>query len=679
MGIPRLFGGFIRSFAGKYPGILQAQLPRQAGEITSLSIDANALFHPAINIIYHLEKPRNESATDKQRRDNLRRALNECNSEMVMLQAFSLIFDLILQIVEAVVPSQVLVIAVDGAIPMPKVQQQKQRRYRAGLELEKDATFDRNAISPGTLFMQKLDEFLKFSLAQEYGKRIQVPKVVYSSYRDPGEGEHKIFEYFRDGTIPGVGSHVIWGLDADLIAISLVSQVPNLILVRDAIGLKYKDRLINRPFRPKKEARPGEVQEDQNEILYVEELTAALNQEVGRPSGAEEFVFALSLVGNDFLPKSFAFRNVDTSAAKVTELLGGLSEPLVTQGQPNPAAVLAFLEKVASAEPELLDAAAAVAHLVEVPMEKEARDPDGLLNQERFRQLWYVNALGLNGLDRIPALQTGPLVAGSDLATMCYHYLKGFYWVYSYYRHGQNSVSWQWSYPFRYAPLVRDLVAVAPELLQDAHALEVSPAPDERRIGILEQLVAVMPYYSLWHVPPALRGLWSESSPLVDLMPLNFPVDNAGTDQSWEALELVPMASFERITKAVDELRLPDALRSAYAQLPPVVLEGAAYEARVRDYRARQQGPLRYQGNRPPRGDRGGSGPSRGSPRPTISEPVSAGTPRSEPDRGGRGRPTTPERGGRGGRGSDRGGRGGSTAGPRRYEDLPDLDALLKL
>lgn len=671
MGIPRLFGGFIRSFAGKYPGILKSVLPGQAGEITSLCIDANALFHPAINIIYHLEKPRNESATDKQRRDALRRALNECNSEMVMLQAFSLILDLILQIVEAVVPSQVLVIAVDGAIPMPKVQQQKQRRYRAGLELEADATFDRNAISPGTLFMQKLDEFLKFSLAQEYGKRIQVPKVVYSSYRDPGEGEHKIFQYFRDGTIPGVGSHVIWGLDADLIAISLVSQVPNLILVRDAIGLEYKGRLINRPLRPKKEAS----QQEANEILYVEELATALNQEVGRPSGAEEFVFALSLVGNDFLPKSFAFRDVDTSAAKLVELLGGLTEPVVREGQPNPAGVLAFLERVAAAEPELIDAAAAVAHLVEVPMEKEARLADGLLDQQRFRQLWYVNALGLNGLDRMPALQTGPLVAGSDLAAMCYHYLKGFYWVYSYYRHGQNSVSWQWSYPFRYAPLVRDLLQIAPELLPEPAALEVGPAPGERRIGILEQLVAVMPYYSLWHVPPALRVLWSESSPLVDLMPLNFPVDNAGTDQSWEALELVPPASFSRIVRAVDNLRLPDALKAAYAEAPPLVLEGAVYEARVRDYRARQQGPLRYQGNRPARG---GTSAGRGSPSPVTSEPA--------PDRG---RPTTPERGGRvsdrGGRGgasSDRGGRsdrGGSTPGPRRYQDLPDLDALLKL
>src|SRR5206468_2684626 len=102
--------------------------------------------------------------------------------------------------------------------------------------------FDTTAITPGTYFMILLDanlqEFFNDSAVFE---ELLAKRIVYSSHLVPGEGEHKIFDYYRTQPIPGKGKHVLYGMDADLIVLSLMSDLPGIILAKDSIPMKVTD------------------------------------------------------------------------------------------------------------------------------------------------------------------------------------------------------------------------------------------------------------------------------------------------------------------------------------------------------------------------------------------------------------------------------------------------------
>ena len=114
-------------------------------------------------------------------------------------------------------------IAIDGPAPKSKMKQQKIRRLKSVLE---NKSWDTNAITPGTKFMNKLNIALK----QEFNQS----NIILSDSNEPGEGEHKILQYikhhkqtlFKQTTC-------IYGLDADLIMLSLVSGLSNIYLLRE--------------------------------------------------------------------------------------------------------------------------------------------------------------------------------------------------------------------------------------------------------------------------------------------------------------------------------------------------------------------------------------------------------------------------------------------------------------
>jgi len=150
-------------------------------------------------------------------------------------------------------------IAFDGLVPYAKIVQQRYRRFR---KPEGESSFDKHQISPGTPFMKQLATTLRFMF----------PEFVVSDTEEPGEGEHKIFRWFRSLPEEERGKMCIYGLDADLVLISIAqSDLGNIQLLRE----------INNEFS----------------TFSVTELCKVL------PVDAEMYVqMAIMCFGNDFMP-----------------------------------------------------------------------------------------------------------------------------------------------------------------------------------------------------------------------------------------------------------------------------------------------------------------------------------------------------------------------------------------
>merc|ERR1711871_127593 len=155
-------------------------------------------------------------------------------------------------------PKKLIYLAIDGVAPRAKMNQQRQRRFRSakdmkeaieaavlnGEKLPEEPPFDSNCITPGTEFMAKLSTHLRYYVRKKVRddplwKGI---KVIYSGHEVPGEGEHKIIKYIRHRKAqadwnPGE-RHCMYGLDADLMFLGLVTHEPNFSLLREVVVFK---------------------------------------------------------------------------------------------------------------------------------------------------------------------------------------------------------------------------------------------------------------------------------------------------------------------------------------------------------------------------------------------------------------------------------------------------------
>jgi 5'-3' exonuclease len=151
---------------------------------------------------------------------------------------FNVLSGHLLAIVKQLNPRKNIILAIDGVAPLAKIDQQRMRRYKSSMN-RIDGTWDSNAITPGTTFMFSIDEKIRAWLKNARIKGVlsktkdgHPRNIVYSSHLVPGEGEHKLMQWVRDNPRPGE-TYVFYGLDADLIVLSLNLPVDHVYLVRE--------------------------------------------------------------------------------------------------------------------------------------------------------------------------------------------------------------------------------------------------------------------------------------------------------------------------------------------------------------------------------------------------------------------------------------------------------------
>lgn len=237
---------------------------------------------------------------------------------------FIAIFNYIEHLFGKIKPKQLFFMAIDGVAPRAKMNQQRARRFRTaldaekarekavreGVEMPKEAPFDSNCITPGTEFMAKLTQQLKYFINKKVSEDLdwQGVEIVLSGHEVPGEGEHKVMEYIRQAKAqPGYDPnrrHCLYGLDADLIMLGLLSHDPHFCLLREEVTFgrqnqKKSKELEHQNFYLMHLCMVREYLELEFQEL---EEPGALGFEFDMERVIDDFILMAFFVGNDFLP-----------------------------------------------------------------------------------------------------------------------------------------------------------------------------------------------------------------------------------------------------------------------------------------------------------------------------------------------------------------------------------------
>ncbi len=158
--------------------------------------------------------------------------------------------------------------------------------------------------------MFKLSEHVKYFVRQKMKEDAawQQIKVIFSGAEVPGEGEHKIMLFIRNmkmqtGYEPNI-RHCLYGLDADLIMLSVVSHEPHFALLREEVVFG-SNRTSNLP-------RKAMTKQDEFQFLHISLLREYIDLEFRQAFKnikfydlervLDDWVFMCFLVGNDFIP-----------------------------------------------------------------------------------------------------------------------------------------------------------------------------------------------------------------------------------------------------------------------------------------------------------------------------------------------------------------------------------------
>lgn len=262
------------------------------------------------------------------------------------------------RIVNMIRPRKLLFMAIDGVAPRAKMNQQRSRRFRAAQEakekeeqrLEQIAlfeamgkvvsdetknakTWDSNAITPGTPFMDLLAESLRYWVIKKLNTDPGWSnlEVIISDASVPGEGEHKIMDFIRRQRISPTHDpntkHVIYGLDADLIMLALATHEPHFRVLREDVFAQDKSTAcrncgqeghfaaqctvdktalkepVDKIEKPLADSKPFIFLDVSILREYLEiELDVSAPFQFDFERAIDDWVLLIFFVGNDFLP-----------------------------------------------------------------------------------------------------------------------------------------------------------------------------------------------------------------------------------------------------------------------------------------------------------------------------------------------------------------------------------------
>ena len=423
----------------------------------------------------------------------------------------SKVIETIKEYITTIKPKNRVFIAFDGVAPVAKIEQQRSRRFKSLyqnsvskslLKNEKADPWNTTAITPGTVFMNSLNE--QIAIAFNNPALFNLKSIIVSGSDKYGEGEHKIFKYIRDNAEDHREQNtVIYGLDADLIMLSInhLPISPHIYLFRET---PHFIQSINSDLEP-----------NESYLLDIPELAniITLDMNNGQELTCEQqsnriydYIFLCFFLGNDFMPH-FPAVNIRTggvdkmlNAYKAT--IGSTNENLTDGKTIYWKNVRKLVQFLADNETEYLKQEHKKRDKKEkykLPDITPENKLDKFINIPTFDRTVekYINPYNNNWQSRYYNSLFDMEINEENNKMICMNYLEGLEWTMKYYT--TDCCDWRWCYRYNYPPLLSDLIKYIPCFNKEL----IENKPD-KPLTELVQLCYVLPKQSLLFLPDKL-------------------------------------------------------------------------------------------------------------------------------------------------------------------------------
>ena len=470
---------------------------------------------------------------------------------------------------------KMLFIAIDGPAPVAKMVQQRQRRFKKFYEQRRlneikentnyedpsknNQIWDTNAITPGTEFMDRLSKRLKSEIVKN--EKLKHLKIIISDSNIQGEGEHKLLSYIKNHKELYLESNVIYGLDADLIMLCLISKLPKIYLLRETVefdnrihvnGYKFLYLDINKL----KENLLFEIQDmiDRRHISKEEQDKIL-----------DDYIFLCFILGNDFIPHSpsVSIKNsginlmidlysryldqlkcnlVDVESKKINHdfltyifrdlglmedsILLDFNKKRSRKKKPNK-----IYENEFDREKDLLNM------FPQFNRQKEEIIKQG---EEGWRERYYKNLFNIE--DKY------------EIDKICHNYIEGLFWNFHYYNY--ECISWEWCYPYSNPPSYNDIYNYLNNFVSDINKMNISKG---RPCKPFEQLLMVLPQQSKNLLPREVGNLMTDiESDIIEYFPIEYKLECVNKYYLHECPPLLPRVVIKDIREAVKKSKISE-------------------------------------------------------------------------------------------------------------------------
>lgn len=375
------------------------------------------------------------------------------------------LLDSLVEAIRIASPRRLIYIGMDGVPVFAKVVQQRQRRFMT----QQSLLFDSNRITVGTDFMDRLAIRIRTWIGEFMSENKSNADIIFSDHHETGEAEHKIADYIRyvnAATHGTAQTHVIHGLDTDLFFIAL--------LMKNAVVYLWNSREGNFP-----------------QILDVEAARDTIRHTIGTNEAPVSFVTALTLLGNDFIPRHKSLEDFVTSIRTIIEALKARDIATFSDGgvrvlwKP----FMQFLSVMGQHENTLALAAGHRTHSNIVAANMHNNQFDFAKYASDYRAL--VATHDYEG----------------DLTKVVRRYLELIAWTMHYYTQGSATLNTWLYYDHYYPPLLVDLARIAPSVVADVARTAAWNAKtvDQSFLHPFQLMVAVLPQRSFYLMPQAIE------------------------------------------------------------------------------------------------------------------------------------------------------------------------------